>query len=321
MNALRRLLKKMGAWRKYIFLLLLRSPFDALMTWLCANLMRSVFGCLETDHADALLKQCIVYGLLCALLFFYNVMVWTKYAVFASKTEIRLVKKMFDKVLSLPLKRINSHYSGEWITRLNSDIQAALTMMNGPMNLPHLAVAIINILLSCLLLLRSSILFLGITWLFAIPQLVINYVIVLTSIPRLKEASQNALANNTSAIQPLLTNAETIVLYDATELMMKNYAKSSKNLIKINLKLHVRRAIGDMSMQLFGIGGYLMILFVGFRLIEHGSMAFSDVVYCFQVRGSVLSGMFMLLICLNNLKINSVCVKRVNNTLEEKEKE
>lgn len=317
MSALRRLLKKMGVWRKYIFLLLLRSPFDALMTWLCANLMRSVFGCLETDHADALLNRCIEYGLLCALLFFYNGMIWAKYAVFSSKTEIRLVKKMFDKVLSLPLKRINSRYSGEWITRLNSDIQAALTMMNGPLNLPHLATAIINILLSCLLLHRSSILFLGITWLFAIPPLVIHYVIVLTSIPRLKEASQNALADNTSAIQPLLTDAETIVLYDAAELMMKNCAKSSRNLMKINVKLHVRRAIGDVSMRLFGIGGYLMILFVGFRLIEHGSMAFSDVVYCFQVRGAALSGMFMLLTCLNNLNINSVCIQRIHDTLEE----
>ena len=87
--------------------------------------------------------------------------------------------------------------------------------------------------------------------------------------------------------------------------------------MKINLKMHVRRAISDVGMRLFGMGGYLMILFTGYRFIFNGAMVFSDVVYCFQVRGSVLSGMFMLITCLNNLKANSVCIKRINDTLEE----
>lgn len=180
----------------------------------------SVFVCLQVEQSGALLETCVVYGLLYALLFFYNGMIWSAYAAFSAKIEIRLVKKMFDKILSLPLKRIDNRFSGEWITRLNCDIRTALTMMSGPLNLPHLAVAIISIMLSCLLMCKSSILFLGITWLFALPQLVANYVIVLTSIPKLKEASQIALAKNTSAIQPLLTDAETILLYDARELMI-----------------------------------------------------------------------------------------------------
>lgn len=46
-------------------------------------------------------------------------------------------------------------------------------------------------------------------------------------------------------------------------------------------------------------------------------MAFSDVVYCFQVRGSILAGMSMLITCVNNLKTNSVCIKRINDTFEE----
>jgi ABC-type multidrug transport system fused ATPase/permease subunit len=307
----------MGVWRKYIFLLLLRSPFDALMTLLSANLMKSVFRCLEMDYSCALLKLCVGYGLLCAMLFVYNGLVWSKYAAFSAKVEIWLEKKMFDKILSLPLNWIDRCFSGEWMTRLNSDIQAALTMMNGSLNIPHLAVAAINILLSCLLMRKSSLLFLGITWMFAIPQFVINDKIVLKAIPKLKEESQNAMAENTSAIKPLLTDADTILLYDAKELMMTNCAKHSKRLMKINIKMHMRKAVSDVSMRLFGIGGYLMILFIGMRLISNEIMAFSDVVYCFQVRGSFLSGMFMLMTCFNNLKANSVCIKRVKDILEE----
>lgn len=316
MNDFCKLVMRMGVWRKYIFLLLLRSPFDALRTLLSANLMKSFFRCLETYDSGALLKLCVVYGLLCAMLFVYNGLVWSKYAAFSAKIEIWLEKKMFDKILSLPLNQVDRCFSGEWITRLNSDIQAALTMMNGPMNIPHLAVAVINILLSCLMMQKSSLLFLGITWMFAIPQCVINYKIVLKAIPKRKEESQNAMAENTSAIKPLITDADTILLYDAKELMMANCAKHSKRLMKINVKMHLRRAVSDVGMRLFGIGGYLMILFIGIRLISDGMMAFSDVVYCFQVRGSFLSGMFMLMTCLNNLKANAVCIKRIGGFYE-----
>ena len=98
---------------------------------------------------------------------------------------------------------------------------------------------------------------------------------------------------------------------------MINCAENSRRLMKINMKMHVRKAVSDVSMHLFGIGGYLMILFIGYGFIYNGTMAFSDAVYCFQVRGSILSGMFMLITCLNNLKANSVCIKRLNDTFEE----
>lgn len=317
MGELGKLVRRMGVWRKYLFLLLLRSPFDALRTLLCANLMRSIFRCLETEHSGALLKLCAIYGLLCAMLFVYNGIVWTEYAAFSAKVEIWLLKKMYGKILSLPLRRIDSDLGGEWITRLNSDIQAALTMMNGPMNMPHLAVALLNTMLSCLLMLRSSPLFWAITGMFAIPPFVINDRIVLKAIPKLKEESLSAMAENTFAIRPLLTDADTVLLYDARELMMKNCAEKSRRFMKINRKIHARRALSDMSMRLFGIGGYLMLLLIGYGFIHKGTMAFSDVVYCFQVRGSVLGGIFMLITCLNNLKANAVCIKRLDDTLGE----
>ena len=312
-----KLIKRMGIQRKYIFLLLLRSPFDALRTWMLANLMKSVFLCLETDNSASLSEICIVYGLICAILFVYNGIVWSNYAAFSAKTEVWLQKAMIEKILSLPLKQVDCRFSGEWITKLNSDIQAAFTMMNGPMNIPHLVVAIINTMLSSFLILRSSLLLFGVTWILILPQLFINYKIALKSISKLKEKSQSAMSENTSIIKPFITDADTILLYDAGELMLKNCNESSRKLMKVNMKIHVRNALSDAFMRLFGIGGYLIILLIGYRFIYNGEMAFSDVVYCFQVRGSILAGMFMLITCLNNLKANAVCIKRIHDTLEE----
>lgn len=313
-----RLLRRMGIRRKYLFLLLLRSPFDALRTWMMAKLMKSVFLCLETGSADSLPKICALYGLISTLMFLYNGTIWRIYAAFSAKAEAWLQKAMLEKILSLPLKRVDSHFSGEWITKLNSDIQAAFTMMSGPLNIPHLTVAVLNTMLSSFLMFRSSPLFLGVTWIFALLQLFMNYRIVIRSIPQLKEESQNTMSENTSAIKPLITEAEMILLYDAGDMMLKKCDENSRKLMKINMKMHVRKAWGDVSMRLLGLGGYLFILFMGYGLIYNRAMAFSDVVYCFQVRGAILAGIFMFTTCINNLKANSVCVKRINDTLEKR---
>lgn len=317
MSEFGRLIKRMGIQRKYIFLLLLRSPFDALRTWMMASLLKSVFLCLETGESGSLLKICAVYGLISTMLFLYNGTIWSIYAAFSAKAEAGLQKAMLEKILVLPLKRVACGFSGEWITKLNSDINAAFTMMSGSMNIPHLVVAAINTMLSSFLMFRSSLFFLGVTWVFVLLQLFVNYKIVIGSIPELKEKSQKAMSENTSAIKPLITEAETILLYDAGEMMLKKCEENSRKLMQINMKMHVRKAWSDVSMRLLGIGGYLLILFTGYGFIDKGTMAFSDVVYCFQIRGSILAGMFMLITCINNLKTNSVCVKRVNDTLDE----
>ena len=317
MSDFNKLIKEMGIRRKYIFLLILRSPFDACRTWMLANLMKSVFFCLETENADLLLRSCVVYGLLCAMLFIYNGIIWGKYAVFSAKTEACLQKRMFEKILSLPLKLVERRLGGEWITKLNSDIQAAFTMMNGPLNIPHLVVTGINTMLSCFLMCRNNVLLLGITWIFILPQLFINYKMVLKPVPKLKERSQNAMAENTSLIKPLITDADTILIYDAKKLLMEKCEENSRKLMKVNMEMHVRNVLNDVWMRLLGIGGYLAVLLIGYGFIYNGTMTFSDVVYCFQVRGSILAGMIMLITCLNNLKANSVCIKRINDTLED----
>lgn len=320
MNELWKLIKRMGIQRKYIILLLLRSPFDALRTWMLAGLMKSVFLFLETDAyiTGSLPEICVVYGLISTMLFVYNGVIWSMYAAFSARVEALLQKRVLEKLLGLTLKQADSHFSGEWITKLNSDIQAAFTMMNGPLNIPHLAVAVVNTILSLFLMFRGSLLFLGITWIFILAQLFFNYKIVLKSIPRLKEEAQNAMSENTSAIRPLITDADAILLYDAGGLMLKKCDESSRKLMKINMKIHVRDALSDTGMRLFGATGYLVILFIGYRFVCNGTMAFSDVVYFFQVRGSMIAGVSMFITCLNNIKANSVCLKRIMEDVYEK---
>ena len=311
-----RLIKRMGIRRRYVVLLLLRSPFDALRTWMLARLMKSVFRCLEADACAAGQVNPGIFGSLPVICIIYG-FIWSAYAAFSARAEAWLQGKVLERILALPLKRVDDHFSGEWITKLNSDIQAAFMMMNGPMNIPHLAVSVINTMLASFLMFRSSLLLLGVTWLFVLVQLSVNYKVVLEPTPGLREASLKAMSQSTSAIIPLITEADVILLYDAGELMLRSCEESSRELLKSNMRLHMRKALNDAVMRLLGIGGYLTILLIGYGFIDRGAMAFSDVVYCFQVRGSVIAGTSMLVVCLNNLKANSVCVRRINETLEE----
>jgi len=311
------LIKRIGVLRKYIFLLMLRAPFDAIRTWMLAGLMKTTFLCLEIKDMDKLLSVCIFYGLICALLFFYNGTVWSVYAAFAAKMEAQVQKLMLESMLKLPLRRVESHRSGEWFTRLNSDVQTAFMMMNGPLNIPHGVVAIINTLMSTLLLLGSNRHLFVVTWVFVLPHLLVNHKLVLRHMPKLKAESQKAMEESTSAIKPLITEADTILIYDAGDLMMQKCEESSLKLMRIHMSMHMRNALSDVIMRLFGSGGYFALLLIGYGMNCDGRMVFADVVYCLQVRGSILVGVFMLITCLGNTRANAVCVKRINDVFEE----
>ncbi len=313
----KRLIKRMGMGRRYVLLLLLRAPFDGARAWMLAALMKSVFRCLEAGEAEGLPEICVSYGILCALLFCYNGTVWSLYAAFAARAEAALRGRLLERILKLGCRQVEARARGEWMTRLGSDARAAFEMMNGPLNIPHAVVAILNTTLSSALLLGGSPLLAGVAWLWILPHLVLHERMVLRAIPGLKEESQRAMAQCTSAIGPLIEEADAIRIYDAGGLLLADCARHSRSLMAANLGMHRRGALGGMLTRIFGIGGYFSMLLSGALLMEKGCMSFSDVVYCFQVRGSMLAGLFMLIASLGNLRANGVCVKRVNEVLDE----
>lgn len=317
MNDLYNLIKRLGALRKYIFLLILRSPFDALRAWMMACLMKSTFRCIETGNLEKLLLECIIYGLICGGLFFYNGTIWSIYVAFAAEVEVKLQKMMLYKMMNTSLEKIEGCFSSQWITRLNSDVHGAFVLLNGSFNIPHAVVSAINLTLSSVLLCRSSVWLFLVTWGFILPHLLLNRKVVLKRLPGLKEDSQNALSECTSAIIPLITEIDTILIYDAGNLMMNICENSSRKLMKINVNMHMRNAFSSAVLQVLGLGGYLVIMLLGFKSIYKGTMSFADITFLFQLRGSLMAAVLMLIMCVNNMKANSVCVKRINNTFNE----
>lgn len=316
MHELLKLLKRMGIQRKYVFRLIGRSPFDALRAWMLASLMKNTFLCLENGDGGRLWAVCAAHGLICALLFFYNGAVWSVYGAFSAKAEVRMQKILLQKLMSLPLKQADG-CSADWITKCNSDVQAVNTLMSGPLNVPHVVTSILSTVLSSFLMFGSSRLLFAVTWVLVLPHLFLNYQIVLKGLSERKEEAQKAMAESTSVIEPLVAQAEAILLYDAGDLMMKRYCESSRRLMKLNRGMHVRNVMSGAVLQLFGCGGFFILLTVGYSLILKGMMSVAEVMYCLQVRLAILTGMMMLFDSMNNVKANLVCVKRIHDSLKE----
>lgn len=312
-----KLIKRLNIQGRYMVLLLLRSPFDVIRTYIQAVLLMDVFSCLETEHADRLPAVCIGGGLLCAALFLYNGIVWSIYAAFSARTEARLQKELTDQILFLPYRLVQRRGSGEWFTRRNGDIQAVMTMMNGPLHIPHWMTSLINTILSSFLLLKCSPVLFVVTWAFILPYCLLHHCVVLKRLPGFKDESRKVMADIASSIKPLITDAEVIAIYDAGDMMLKKWEGDSRRLMKINRKMQLCRGLGDLFSRLFGIGGYLALLLTGFAMVSGGTMTFSRLVYCSQMRGGILSGLLMLMTCMSNIKENAVCAKKVNESLEE----
>lgn len=316
MNELRKLIKRLGNGRPYLILLLLRAPFDAFRTWMYAGLLKSTFEAIEYGASSRLIVNCIIYSLICALLFFYNGSIWAIYAAFAARSEALIRRCIFQRVMELPLKKIDERSIGEWFTRLNSDVQMAYTLMNGAMNIPHAMNAVVNVMLSTILLFRSNIFVFFMVWLFVLPHLLISQFMIAKPMTALKTASLKALADNTSRLEPIITEAETILLYDAKELVLKQFEESSFNIRKANMRIHKRNTFGSAILPIFGMGGYLVILCIGNQLIHNGTYTFGELSYAFQFRGGILLGALSLCTCISNIKANIAGVKSVNETLK-----
>jgi len=311
------LTKRLGIQSKYIFLLILRSPFEALRAWMMACLMKSTFLCIEAKNTDKLLRECAIYGLICGVLFFYNGAIWSIYAAFSARAEAKLQKMMLSKMMTASLEHVNSRFSGEWITKINSDIHTVFVLMNGSLNIPHVVVSAINLTVSSFLLCRISLQLFVMTWIFILPHIFLNAKVVLRSLPGLREDAQNALSESTSAIKPFITEADTILSYDAGDLMMNICEKSSWKLMNINLGMHMCNIFSRAVLLFQGISGYLLIMLFGFHSIYKGRMSFAELTYSFQERGAIMAAVLMAAACLSNIKANLVCAKRINDTFRE----
>lgn len=314
---MKKLLQITGGGIRFLALLLLRCPFDVAMTLVHANFLQRAFDAVVQKDGRLLAIVCLSFGVASLCLFLYNGTIWSIYAAFITRMEGKLRIQLFRKISLLSYQRIDAVPHGEWMTRLNTDVQMPFSR---PMHLPHGACAIVNICVSAVILWYINPGIFGWVLLFIIPHIVISQVLIAGAMPVLNKKSLEEMARNTGELTALITCADVALLYDGQDYLMRRFEQSSRNLQQANMKIRIRNALGAAILPLFGMGGYLMLLIFSSEWIGNGRLTFGQLTAALQYRGGVLAGSLMLISCLVSIQASIVGIRRLNETMiEEKE--
>lgn len=311
----RRLFARTGHGRHFLLLLALRAPFDALSTFAHAQFLQNALNAILSADSLRLVSVCLRFGVVTFCLFLYNGTVWSFYAPFTIRLEGRLRTKLFEKITTFSCRRVEASPMGDWLTRLNADVQMPF---NQPLHLPHAACAIVNICVSSGLLLGCNPWWLCLTLLFVVPHILAVQLLVARAMPGLRQQALAATARCTGALAALVTCADTALLYDAHSYLMQRFAESSLDLLHANMHIHRRNALRAVLLPLFGLGGYLALLVAGSGQIAAGHLLFGSLTAILQYRGGVLRGTMMLLDSIVSIQASRASIHRVNEILYEK---
>jgi len=294
-------------------LVLLRSPVGLAMTFMNAFFLQRAFNAVAADDGTALNAACLAFLAVSACVFIYNGSVWSACAApLVVKLEGRLRMLLFDKISSLPYKRFETAQTGEWMTRLNIDVQTPYNEV-----LPHIASAVLNIGVFAIIIYLMDPAVLGWILLFVIPHILFSQLFIARRMPELNKRSLEAAGNNTDELNTLLISSDISALYDAGEYFMERFKISSDDLFKANMRIRILNALSAGILPLFGIGGYLALLIIGAGWISDGHMTFGDLTAAFQYRGGVLVGSLTLINCLVALQSNMAGIRRLNSLMAE----
>jgi len=320
-SEIKKLFTMAGKVRLFIILTILRCPFDPLHTAIHAAFLQYAFAAISKGRQNELFQICAQFAVGTFFLFIYNGTVWMIYSSYVAKWTGRIRKNVFKHICSLTLQQIESKTNGEWITRLNSDVQAATAILNKALHLPHAFVASANICVSSIMLLYMSPKIFGLIMAFIIPHVLVNQLFITRPMGHHAKKVQEAIARNTTDMNALLTCAEAAILYDAREFLLERFEKSSLEIRKSNMRINRGKALNSSLLILMGMIGYLVVLLFGGKWIEAGTMTFGALTAALQYRGGLLKSLNMLIDSLININTAMAGIERVNETMNIKSEE
>jgi len=316
---MKKLLKFTGNSLRFIILLILRSPVNFCMTAIAAIFLQHAFNAVEQNDVGRLTVVCVVFLIANLGIFLYNGTIWSIYAPFVVRMESKLRIKLFDKIIKFSYERIEATTQGEWLTRLNTDVQMPFSQ---PLHFPHAVNAILSLILSSIFLWIINPAVLGWVILFVVPHFIISRFFVVRFMQELNKKSLEATAKNTNKMAAFITCADVALLYDGQDCLMKRFEKSSLDLLWAKMKIIKRNSINAaIAILPFGLSGYLILLIISGNWIAQGHLTFGDLTAAFQYRGGILIGANMLINCIVSIKASMAGIYRINETMYENTEE
>ena len=310
------ILKETGMTKDFILVMILRAPFDFINALLSANMLETFIRLAERKEEGELLPTFGMFLLFTVIMFGYNMFVW---AVVTMKINIRFIKKLRMRVYKSLLKRTGQEMeelsAGDWISRLNSDIDKTDLYLVGPLNFMHLLIASVNMTLSAAVLFMLNRTMLAVSLLVTLPFFFLSSVVAIRKVPVFKKNSREHYAKYTNWMEPVVNASESIRIFDGEELVMAKAEEESIKIMKNNMKAHKRTALATGINTFSGMTGYLLLLFLGNSMIGSELDDFARMMKITQYRGEMMKSVMMINSCVGRMKGNQPAAERVEEVL------
>ena len=310
------ILKETGMTKDFILVMILRAPFDFINALLSANMLETFIRLAERKEDGEFLPTFGMFLLFTVIMFGYNMFVW---AVVTMKINIRFIKKLRMRVYKSLLSRTGQEMeelsAGDWISRLNSDIDKTDLYLVGPLNFMHLLIASVNMTLSAAVLFMLNRTMLAVSLLVTLPFFFLSSVVAIRKVPVFKKNSREHYAKYTNWMEPVVNASESIRIFDGEELVMAKAEEESLKIMKNSMKAHKRTALATGINTFSGMTGYLLLLFLGNSMIGSELDDFARMMKITQYRGEMMKSVMMINNCVGRMKGNLPAAERVEEVL------
>lgn len=313
-----RILKELGLWKTFVIVMILRSPFDFLNSMLNANMLESFIRLTDQRYGDNLSRTFWIFLMFTLLLFAYNASVWATVAV---KTDMmlhrRLRMKLLESMLSRTQQEMEEYSEGDWITRINNDVDKVADYMTAPINFMHSMIAVVNLVFSSMILIMLNPTLFGVSIFLMIPFFILSGIVIVRNIPKFRKNAQESFARYTNWTAPIVEAGDAITVFDGQDIVLDKVREESERIMRENVKAHRRTALSSAVTATSGMTGYILLLLIGNSMIGTKIKDFAELMKITQYRGHMMMGVMCVNSGINNMKTNLTGAVRVDEILND----
>lgn len=309
------MLKELGARTQYVRLLLLRLPFEAIRNLIYAVFLKFSFEAIQDMDKKRLCLVCAGFLAANIFLFSYNGTVWRFFGTFYARLQKKLKVFIITKLLDKPLEEIDDLADGDILMRLNHDTQMAAAIYAEPWNLVFLVNGIANLILSSLLFWLFEVKLFLITIVFVLPFVLISSYVFAPLLYSLQNQIQKVGADLTDMYASYINMADTVYLYDCSDFFLQKIKDKNLELRRLEIKKTLFKALEAAGIPLFGLTGYLVLMFMGADRISAGVITTGSLLYAFQLRLGLISASTMIIKSITTISVNKAGLKRIKELI------
>ena len=223
---------------------------------------------------------------------------------------------MLTHILSSEYADIQCFSSGEWINRMNNDVDRLHAYMMGPVTFMHLFIALENLILSSVILAFLNLPLLVVSIVITVPFMLLSCIVVVRKIPQFKKHAQEKFGEYTNWAEPILRAHQAISVFDAKDLVIRKVEDTSLSMLKENMKAHRAMARSTFLNTLSGGSGYVLLLVLGGTMMGEAIDSLATLMKITQYRAGVMQSVFVINRSANNMKNNRAGAERALEALD-----